>query len=630
MSDSIQHECGVALIRLLKPLEYYQAKYGTWKFGLNKLYLLMEKQHNRGQDGAGVAFCKIGTEPGVEYLHRIRSNKSSPIGEIFNTINTYYSEILERNPNMVQDAVWAKDNSPYASELYLGHLKYKTSMSGNDVESLHPVLRENNWKTRNLALAGNFSLANMDELYQKLIDLGQHPKGYTDVMTILEKARHFLDRENQRLFNEYKSQGYSNIEISEQIAEHINVPRVLTEASKYWDGGYVVAGIIGHGDSFIMRDPHGIRTAFYYADDEIVVAASERPVIQTVFNVGIDNIKELAPGNILVVKRNGDVNVQAIKKQEPLKACSFERIYFSRGSDRDIYEERKKLGEYLVPFILKSVNYDVDNTVLSFIPNTAESAFYGMIKGVQDYIDSLKLEKIIQLRDENKLTPEAIQDVLHFRARAEKLAVKDVKLRTFITEDKSRDDLVAHVYDVTYGIVKSTDNLVIIDDSIVRGTTLQKSILKILDRLHPKKIVIVSSAPQIRYPDFYGIDMAKIEDLCAFRAAIELLKDSKMEHVINSVYSKSAAQRYKPKEEITNYVKEIYAPFTAAQISNKITEMLTPDGISTEVEIIFQSIDGLHKACPNHTGDWYFTGNYPTPGGMRAVNNAFLNYIEQR
>jgi amidophosphoribosyltransferase len=629
MSDSIKHECGIAFIRLLKPLEYYQAKYGTWKYGLNKLYLLMEKQHNRGQDGAGVAFCKLDAKPGTEYLTRLRSNKNSPIAKIFNTINSPYIEIEKTKPDLLKDANWVQQNTPYAADIYLGHLRYGT-FGGNDIANTHPVSRENNWKTRNLMLAGNFNLANMDELFDKLLELGQHPRGYTDIVTILEKIGHFLDRENQKLFQEYKAKGMDNVEISNLISSNLNVPNVLREASKYWDGGYVISGIIGNGDSFITRDPSGIRPAFYYADDEVVVAASERPVIQTVFNVPIEKVKEVTPGNILVIKRNGTIINEQIREPLEKRACSFERIYFSRGSDADIYTERKKLGELVIPQILKSVNYDVDNTVLSFIPNTAETAFYGMIKGMQDYIDSNKEAQILELQKTNKLTSENLQPILQHRPRIEKVAIKDVKLRTFITEDKSRDDLVGHVYDVTYGIVKPTDTLVVIDDSIVRGTTLKKSIFKILNRLHPKKIIIVSSAPQIRYPDCYGIDMAKLGDLCAFNAAIALLRETKQESIINSVYNKCVEQRSWPKEEIVNYVQEIYAPFTDEQIGAKIATMLTPPDIEAEIDVLFQTVDNLHVACPKHLGDWYFTGNYPTPGGNRAVNNAFLNYIEGR
>ncbi len=627
MSDSIKHECGIAFIRLRKPLEFYQTKYGTWKYGLNKLYLLMEKQHNRGQDGAGIAFCKLDSDTGNEYLTRIRTNKSSPIAKLFHKINKPYVKIQKTNPKLLQDSHWIRHNTQFAADIYLGHLRYST-YGGNDISCVHPVKRDNNWRTRALMLAGNFNLANMDELYQKLLDLGQHPRAYTDIVTILEKVGHFLDRENQRIFTKYKQKGKTNVEISELISKELDVANVIREASKHWDGGYVISGIIGNGDSFIMRDPSGIRPAFYYADDEIIVATSERPVIQTAFNVPIDQVFEVPPGGAVIVKSNGDLHVEQITEPKERKACSFERIYFSRGSDADIYLERKKLGELLIPQILKSINYDVDNTVLSFIPNTAEIAFYGMIAGMQTYINTLKEEQILELFSQGNVTREAIQAILAHSARLEKIAIKDVKLRTFITEDSNRDDLVAHVYDATYGVIKNTDNLVVIDDSIVRGTTLKKSIVKILSRLHPKKIIVVSSAPQIRYPDCYGIDMAKLGDLCAFTAAIALLRETKQESIINEVYNKSKAQKNLPKEEIVNYVKEIYAPFTPEQISAKITEMLCFEGIDVDVEIIFQTVENLHLACPNHKGDWFFTGNYPTPGGNKAVNNAFINYIE--
>ncbi len=627
MSDPIKHECGIAFIRLLKPLEYYQAKYGTWKYGLNKLYLLMEKQHNRGQDGAGVAFCKLDTNPGTEYLTRIRSNKTSPIADIFNQINEPYVELEKTNPELLKDANWIKHNTQFAADLYLGHLRYGT-FGGNDITNNHPVKRESNWKTRSLMLAGNFNLANMDELYEKLLELGQHPKGYTDIVTIIEKIGHFLDRENQRIFVANKTE-HTNRELSEIISKELNVASILQEASKYWDGGYAISGIIGNGDAFIMRDPNGIRPAFYYADDEIVVATSERPVIQTVFDVPLSKIKEVPRGGAVIVKSNGELSVSEIREPQENKACSFEHIYFSRGGDIDIYKERKQLGELVIPQILKSVDYDVEHTVLSFIPNTAEIAFYGMIKGMQDYINQLQVDKILKLQQQGNINEKSLHTVLDMHPRIEKVAIKDVKLRTFITEDKSRDDLVAHVYDVTYGVVQEKDNLVVIDDSIVRGTTLKKSILKILDRLNPKKIVVVSSAPQIRYPDCYGIDMAKLGDLCAFSAAIELLKETKQEGIINEVYRKSKEQQGFAKEDIVNYVKEIYAPFTDDQISAKISEMLKPECVvDTEIDIIFQSVENLNKACPNNLGDWYFTGNYPTPGGNRAVNNAFINYIE--
>jgi len=629
MSDPIKHECGIAFIRLLKPLEYYQAKYGTWRYGLNKLYLLMEKQHNRGQDGAGAAFCKLDSDPGSEYLTRIRSNASSPIADIFKQVNQPYMDLEISNPDALKDPNWLRQNTPYAADIYLGHLRYGT-FGGNDVANNHPVKRDSNWRTRTLMLAGNFNLANMDELFAKLVELGQHPKGYTDIVTIIEKIGHFVDRENQRLFAKYKAEGNNNEQISHLISDNLDMASVLREASKHWDGGYVISGIVGNGDSFITRDPSGIRPAFYYADDEVVVAASERPVIQTVFNVPIEEIKEVPAGDALLIKKNGKVTLENIRKPKENKACSFERIYFSRGGDVDIYKERKRLGELLIPQILESVNKDVENTVLSFIPNTAEIAFYGMIKGMQDYINSLKATEILELQKQGSLSNEQLTKVLNLHPRIEKIAIKDVKLRTFITEDKNRDDLVGHVYDVTYGVVKKTDNLVVIDDSIVRGTTLKKSILKILNRLHPKKIIVVSSAPQIRYPDCYGIDMAKLGDLCAFNAAIALLRETKQDSIINEVYKKSKEQSTLPKEDMVNYVKEIYAPFTDDQISAKIAEMLRPDEVKIDIDIIYQSVNNLHLACPDHLGDWYFTGEYPTPGGNRAVNNAFINYIEGR
>ena len=628
MSDSIKHECGIALVRLLKPLEYYQSKYGTWKYGLNKLYLMMEKQHNRGQDGAGVVCVKLGTNPGEQYIHRVRSNASSPIKDVFEQINAPQIEIEKTNKEQLKDALWAKENIAFAGESYLGHLRYGT-FGKNDINAVHPVIRDNNWKSRNLTIAGNFNMANMNELFEKLIELGQHPKGYSDLVTILEKIGHFLDRENQKLFDSFKAQGISNADITTLIAKHIDIAEVLRGASKYWDGGYAIGGIIGTGDTFLFRDPWGIRPAFYYYDDEIVVAASERPVIQTVMNVPIDSVHELDPGFGLIVSNEGKVKIEQINEPKEKRSCSFERIYFSRGSDKDIYNERKRLGHQLIPKILESIDNELDNTVFSYIPNTAETAFYGMMEGLQDNLDKIKIDKILKNKD--SLTPELIQEIISQRPRMEKITHKDVKLRTFITEDKNRDDLVGHVYDITYGVIhKNQDNLVIIDDSIVRGTTLKKSIFKILDRLGPKKIVIVSSAPQIRYPDCYGIDMAKLGDLAAFNAAIELLKDTGKQNIINEVYNKCVQQKDKPKEEIINYVQEIYNPFTDDQISKKIAEMLTPSDITAKIDVIFQTVKGLNAACPNHLGDWYFTGNYPTPGGNRAVNNSFINYIEGR
>lgn len=627
MSEQLKHECGIALIRLLKPLEYYQIKYGTWRYGLHKLYLLMEKQHNRGQDGAGMASIKFDLQPGRKYIDRERSNTSTPIRDVFDTVNRGMAPYVNR-PDLLNDPIWAKENLPFAGELFLGHLRYGT-FGNNSIDYVHPVMRANNWKSRTLVLAGNFNMTNVNELFQKLIDLGQHPRDYSDTVTVLEKIGHFLDEENQQLFRQYKNDGHPNIEISKLIAESLNLSKVLQAATKDFDGGYAMAGLVGHGDAFVVRDPWGIRPAYYYKDDEIVVVASERPVIQTVMNVGYDAVQPIKPGYALIMKRNGDVSHEEIRIPQTQRSCSFERIYFSRGTDADIYRERKKLGELLTPAILKAINGNYSNAVFSYIPNTAESAFFGMVKGMEDYI---KLDKKSRILAKGKsLTEKDLDDIINTRLRAEKVAVKDVKLRTFITEDKSRDDLVGHVYDITYGTIRpGLDDLVIIDDSIVRGTTLKESILRILDRLQPTSIVVVSSSPQIRYPDCYGIDMARLGDLVAFRAAIELLRETGQESVINTVYKQCKEQQNLPKEEIINYVKEIYRPFTDEQISQKIAELLTPAGINAKVKIVFQSIENLHKACPNDLGDWYFTGNYPTPGGNRVVNNAFINYIENR
>ena len=627
MSEQLKHECGIALIRLLKPLEYYQIKYGTWRYGLHKLYLLMEKQHNRGQDGAGMASIKFDLQPGRKYIDRERSNTSTPIRDVFDTVNRGMAPYVNR-PDLLNDPIWAKVNLPFAGELFLGHLRYGT-FGNNSIDYVHPVMRANNWKSRTLVLAGNFNMTNVNELFQKLIDLGQHPRDYSDTVTVLEKIGHFLDEENQQLFRQYKNDGHPNIEISKLIAESLNLSKVLQAATKDFDGGYAMAGLVGHGDAFVVRDPWGIRPAYYYKDDEIVVVASERPVIQTVMNVGYDAVQPIKPGYALIMKRNGDVSHEEIRIPQTQRSCSFERIYFSRGTDADIYRERKKLGELLTPAILKAINGNYSNAVFSYIPNTAESAFFGMVKGMEDYI---KLDKKSRIMAKGKsLTEKDLDDIINTRLRAEKVAVKDVKMRTFITEDKSRDDLVGHVYDITYGTIRpGLDDLVIIDDSIVRGTTLKESILRILDRLQPTSIVVVSSSPQIRYPDCYGIDMARLGDLVAFRAAIELLRESGQESVINTVYKHCKEQQNLPKEDIINYVKEIYRPFSDEQISQKIAELLTPAGINAKVKIVFQSIDNLHKACPNDLGDWYFTGNYPTPGGNRVVNNAFINYIENR
>ncbi|MBQ9471220.1 MAG: amidophosphoribosyltransferase [Bacteroidales bacterium] len=627
MSEQLKHECGIALIRLLQPLEYYQAKYGTWRYGLHKLYLLMEKQHNRGQDGAGMASIKFDLQPGRRYIERQRSNSTTPIRDVFDTVNRGMAPYAD-SPELLNDPLWAKEHLPFAGELFLGHLRYGT-FGNNAIEYVHPVMRANNWKSRTLVLAGNFNMTNVNELFQKLIALGQHPRDYSDTVTVLEKIGHFLDEENQQLFRQYKNEGHPNIEISKLIAENLSLTKVLQAATKDFDGGYAMAGLIGHGDAFVVRDPWGIRPAYYYTDDEIVVVASERPVIQTVMNVGIDNVRPIAPGYALIMKRNGQVSHEEIRIPQQQRSCSFERIYFSRGTDADIYRERKMLGELITPAILKAIGGNYANAVFSYIPNTAESAFFGMIKGMEDYI---KLDKKSRLLAKGaKLTEKDLDDIINTRLRAEKVAVKDVKLRTFITEDKSRDDLVGHVYDITYGTIRpGLDDLVIIDDSIVRGTTLKESILRILDRLQPTSIVVVSSSPQIRYPDCYGIDMARLGDLVAFRAAIELLRETGQEGVINTVYKQCKEQQNLPKEEIINYVKEIYRPFSDEQVSQKIAELLTPAGINARVKIVFQSIDNLHRACPNDLGDWYFTGNYPTPGGNRVVNNAFINYIENR
>jgi amidophosphoribosyltransferase len=628
MSEAIKHECGVAMIRLLKPLEYYKEKYGTWMYGLNKLYLLMEKQHNRGQDGAGMVSLKMDNTPGQVYLDRLRSVKVNPIKDIFDQIFKIYGKAEKREGEQFFDPHWAKQHLPYCGEAYLGHLRYGT-FGQNSIEFAHPVMRQNNWRSHNLVLAGNFNLTNTDELFNKLVSLGQHPSAYTDTVTILEKVGHFLDEEVQRLFRSYKNDGLTNVEISHAIEDNLDVRKVLESASRDWDGGYTIAGMTGHGDVFATRDPWGIRPAFYYADDEIVVVASERPVIQTVMNVRYDKVQELEPGMALIVKKNGVISYEMVRVPQERKACSFERIYFSRGSDRDIYNERKDLGRLLAPILLEKVQYNFKDTVFSYIPNTAETAFYGLMEGVREHLLNWKKKQIKALN--GGLTEENVAEIIAVEPRMEKIAIKDVKLRTFISTDSSRDDLVAHVYDVTYGIVKNQeDTLVILDDSIVRGTTLKQSILRILDRLHPKKIIVVSSAPQIRYPDCYGIDMAQLSKFSAFTAAIELLRERGMQDVIDNVYAKCYEQRNLPKEEIVNYVKEIYRPFTPEEISAKMAQMLKPDDCEAEVELVFQTVENLHKASPNHTGDWYFTGNYPTPGGNKVVNTSFILFYEGR
>lgn len=625
MSDALKHECGIALIRLLKPLSYYKEKYGSAFYGVNKMYLMMEKQHNRGQDGAGFASIKLDVKPGQRYISRVRSIAHQPIQDIFAQINERVNKELLEHPEYVDNVELQKNNIPYLGEVLLGHVRYGT-FGKNSVESVHPFLRQNNWMHRNLILAGNFNMTNVRELFNSLVELGQHPKEYTDTITIMEKIGHFLDDSVSKIYKKLKEEGFNKNECSPLIAERLRIDKILKKAAKNWDGGYAIVGLLGHGDSFVLRDPAGIRPAYYYKDDEIVVVASERPVIQTVFNVDFHKVKELDPGHAIITKKSGEVSIKKILEPLERKACSFERIYFSRGSDAEIYQERKLLGKLIMPEVLKAIDYDIKNSVFSYIPNTAETSFYGMIETVEDYLNNRKTEAI--LKGKRSLSAEKVTEVLSQHVRIEKIAIKDVKLRTFITEDSGRDDLVAHVYDVTYGVIKPTDNLVIIDDSIVRGTTLQKSILKMLDRLNPKKIVVVSSAPQIRYPDCYGIDMANLESLIAFKAALELLKDIDMYHIIETVYNKCKEQVELDDKNVQNFVKEIYDPFTDEQISDKIAELISHDNIKAEVKIIFQPVKNLHQACPKNLGDWYFTGNYPTVGGNRVVNRAFINFYE--
>ncbi len=626
MSDQIKHECGIAIVRLLKPLSFYKEKYGTAFYGVNKLYLLMEKQHNRGQDGAGVANIKFDVEPGQRYISRHRSNASQPIVEVFEKINSRFAEAARTHPEEAQDPEWLKKHHPFTGELFLGHLRYGT-YGKNSIENCHPFLRQNNWMSRNLVVAGNFNLTNVDELFGQLLELGQHPKEKSDTVTVLEKIGHFLDEENELLFKRYKQEGYDNEEISSQIAEKLDIQRILTRAAKNWDGGYIIAGMFGHGDAFVMRDPNGIRPAWYYKDDEVVVVASERPAIQTAFNVPVTDLHEIKPGHALVIRKNGKTEQQQFREPLERRSCSFERIYFSRGSDVDIYKERQELGHVVCAEILEAIDYDLKNTVFSYVPNTAESAFYGMVAGMEEYLRDVKKRKIMKAGP--SITEAQLEEILSIKPRIEKIAIKDAKLRTFITEDSQRNELVAHVYDITYGTIRrGVDNLVIIDDSIVRGTTLKRSILRMLDRLGPKKIIIVSSAPQIRYPDCYGIDMAKLGDFVAFAAAIELLEENNMENVIDEVYRKCLEQQSLPTAQMQNYVKEIYKPFTAKQISERISKMIRPKDIQAEVQIIFQKIEDLHKAIPNHTGDWYFSGNYPTPGGNKVVCRSFINYMK--
>tara|TARA_B100001093_G_scaffold519883_1_gene611097 strand:+ start:5294 stop:7189 length:1896 start_codon:yes stop_codon:yes gene_type:complete len=624
MSELIKHECGIAMLRLLKPIEYYHKKYGTAFYGLNKMYLLMEKQHNRGQDGVGIANVKIDIAPGKRFISRKRSIAPNPIQDVFKNINQRFIDLEKTNPKKLKDPHWLKENMPFTGEVFLGHLRYGT-FGGNTIEQCHPFLRQNNWKTRNLVLAGNFNMTNVDELFDQLVQLGQHPKQKSDTITILEKIGHFLDEANDAIYYENKNK-FSKKEITNVIENSLDIQEILKLSAKYWDGGYVMCGLLGHGDAFVLRDPNAIRPVYYYKDDEIAVITSERPVIQTAFNIDVNLIKEIKRGHALIIKKDGNISEKQIRKPLKRTSCSFERIYFSRGNDVDIYKERLELGKKIFPKVLKAVKNDIKNTIFSYIPNTAEVSFFGLIKGCNEYLNDVKINKLLKIS--NNISEEKLKEVMQISPRAEKIAIKDAKLRTFITSDDSRDDLVSHVYDITYGTVKSTDNLVVIDDSIVRGTTLKQSIIKMLDRLNPKRIIVLSSAPQIRYPDCYGIDMAKLGDFIAFNSVIELLKENNREDLINKVYEKCKNQEYFKKEDMKNYVKEIYNSFSAEEISAKIAKLLTPKNSSSEVIIIYQSIKDLHLACPNHTGDWYFTGDYPTPGGIKVLNNAFINYIE--
>ena len=628
MSEQIKHECGIAMVRLLRPLSYYQEKYGSAFWGLNKMYLLMEKQHNRGQDGAGIAAVKLNSPVGLPYIDRVRSRDPQPIKDVFRQVNGDINNLLKSNPEHKNDTKWIKENVPFASDVYLGHLRYGT-YGGNTIEAIHPFMRKNINAAKNLVVAGNFNMTNAAFLYKRLVEMGHHPIAQLDTITVMERIGHFLDDEVDNIVYKYKQEGMSGLEISSHVNEELSTLRVLERAAARFDGGFVIGGLIGHGDAFVLRDPAGIRPAFYYADDEVIVVASERPVIQTAFNVPIDSVHEVEPGHALIMKRDGTYGMYPIMEQLEKKACSFERIYFSRGSDADIYQERKKLGRNLVPALLEKVEYDLPHTVLSFIPNTAESSYFGLIEGMDEYLNARKAREISALIQNDKCPSEdKINEILSARVRGEKIAIKDVKLRTFITEDASRDDMVAHVYDVTYGVVQPDDHLALIDDSIVRGTTLQQSIVRIMDRLHPKHLIILSSAPQVRYPDCYGIDMASMQEFIAFRAAIALLKENGMESVIDDVYRKCKAQECLEDAQMVNYVKEIYAPFTDEQIADKIAQMITSDDTHARISVIFQTLEGLHDACPNHLGDWYFSGDYPTVGGNRMVNNAFISYIE--
>ncbi|RFN59253.1 amidophosphoribosyltransferase [Marixanthomonas ophiurae] len=625
MSDALKHECGIAMVRLLKPLEYYKEKYGTAFYGVNKMYLMMEKQHNRGQDGAGFASIKLDVDPGERYISRVRSNKSQPIQDIFAQINGRINEEFIRHPEYKNDVAAQKKNIPYIGELLLGHVRYGT-FGINSVENVHPFLRQNNWMHRNLIIAGNFNMTNTTEQFNNLIKLGMHPKEKADTITVMEKIGHFLDEGVRKLYKKSKKAGLNKMEASPFIAENLKIEKILKKSARDWDGGYAMAGMLGHGDGFVLRDPAGIRPAYYYKDDEVIVVASERPAIQTVFNVAFEDIKEVEPGHAIILKKDGSFSEKKILEPLERKSCSFERIYFSRGSDAEIYEERKELGRLVMPKVLKEINHDTENTVFSFIPNTAETSFYGMLDAAQNELNKQKNEAILE--EEGNLTTERLQQIQRHKIRTEKIAIKDVKLRTFITEDSSRDDLVAHVYDVTYGVVKPTDNLVIIDDSIVRGTTLKKSILKMLDRLNPKQIVVVSSAPQIRYPDCYGIDMARLEGLVAFQAALALHKERGTYDVVEEIYHKCKEQLHVEDKDVVNHVKDLYAPFSDQEISDKIADIISDNNINADVKLIFQSVDDLHKACPKNLGDWYFTGNYPTNGGKRVVNKAYVHFYE--
>ncbi|MFM7664448.1 MAG: amidophosphoribosyltransferase [Bacteroidota bacterium] len=628
MSDAIKHECGIAFLRLKKDLSFYLEKYGTAFYGLHKMQLLMEKQHNRGQDGAGLANIKLNVAPGERYISRARSVQPNPIQALFEQVFERFQSIERKSPGKLKDVEFLKRNAGFTGEVFLGHLRYGT-FGQNAIENCHPFLRQNNWMTKNLVLAGNFNLTNVDELFDALVSIGQHPKEMSDTVTVLERIGHFLDEENERIYAEHKQLGFDKSQISQHIREKMDIARVLERSAKKWDGGYVMAGLLGHGAAFVLRDPSGIRPAFYYENEEVIVVASERPVIQTAFNVKVEDVRELTPGSALIVQANGSVEEKAILTQKALKKCVFERIYFSRGSDKDIYRERKMLGHLVAPQVVEAINGEIERSVFSYIPNTAEVSFYGMIKAIEGLHNLEKAERILALGQAS--SKEAISQILEERTRIEKIAIKDAKLRTFITQDSERDDLVAHVYDVTYGSIQpGQDNLVVIDDSIVRGTTLKKSILRMLDRLEPKSIMVVSSAPQIRYPDCYGIDMAKLGDFVAFNAAISLLRERGMEQVIHDVYRSCQVQMQMPKEEVSNAVKNIYAPFTDEEISERIAELLKPTGLKAHLKIVFQKIENVHKACPGHLGDWYFSGDYPTPGGNRVVNKAFINWMEHR